>query len=135
MPGLHLLDQFWIHATRIPKPGPPEWVLNTPSHHRVHHARHAAYLDCNDGGVPIVFDRLFGTFVAEREDLPPVYGLTTPLHSHDPFRTAFHGWLRAGPRPAGGALAAGPAAHLLRPTPGATVPRLGGSRHAAREDP
>lgn len=72
MPGLHRLYQFRTHATRMPKPGPLEWVLHTPPHHRVHHARHAAYLDCNDGGVLIMFDRLFGTFVAEREDLPPV---------------------------------------------------------------
>ena len=96
MLGLNLLYQFWIHATWIPKLGPLEWVLNTPSHHRVHHARNAAYLDCNYGGVLIVFDRLFGTFVAERDDLPPVYGLTTPLHSYNPVKIAFHGWLALG---------------------------------------
>jgi sterol desaturase/sphingolipid hydroxylase (fatty acid hydroxylase superfamily) len=96
MLGLNLLYQFWIHATWIPKLGPLEWVFNTPSHHRVHHASNAAYLDCNYGGVLIVFDRLFGTFVAEREDLPPVYGLTTPLHSYNPFRIALHGWLALG---------------------------------------
>jgi sterol desaturase/sphingolipid hydroxylase (fatty acid hydroxylase superfamily) len=96
MLGLNLLYQFWIHATWIPKLGPLEWVLNTPSHHRVHHARNAAYLDCNYGGVLIVFDRLFGTFVAERDDLPPVYGLTTPLHSYNALRIAFHGWLALG---------------------------------------
>ena len=96
MLGLNLLYQFWIHAAWIPKLGPLEWVLNTPSHHRVHHASNAEYLDCNYGGVLIVFDRLFGTFVAERADLPPRYGLTTPLHSYNPFRIALHGWLALG---------------------------------------
>lgn len=91
--ALNLLYQFWIHATWIPKLGPLEWVLNTPSHHRVHHASNAEYLDCNYGGVLIVFDRLFGSFVAERDDLPPRYGLTTPLHSYNPLRIALHEWL------------------------------------------
>ena len=91
--ALNLLYQFWIHATWMPKLGPLEWVLNTPSHHRVHHASNAEYLDCNYGGVLIVFDRLFGSFVAERDDLPPRYGLTTPLHSYNPLRIALHEWM------------------------------------------
>jgi sterol desaturase/sphingolipid hydroxylase (fatty acid hydroxylase superfamily) len=90
--ALNLLYQFWLHATWIPKLGPLEWVLNTPSHHRVHHGSNPEYLDCNYGGVLIVFDRLFGTCVTEREDLPPRYGLTTPLHSYNPLRVALHGW-------------------------------------------
>jgi sterol desaturase/sphingolipid hydroxylase (fatty acid hydroxylase superfamily) len=90
----NLLYQFWLHAAWMPRLGPLEWVLNTPSHHRVHHASNAAYLDCNYGGVLIVFDRLFGTHVAERADLPPRYGLTTPLHSYNPLRIALHGWLQ-----------------------------------------
>jgi len=91
--ALNLLYQFWLHATWIPKLGPLEWVLNTPSHHRVHHASNAEYLDCNYGGVLIVFDRLFGSFVAERDDLPPRYGLTTPLRSYNPLSIALHEWL------------------------------------------
>lgn len=94
--ALNLLYQFWLHATWIPPLGPLEWVLNTPSHHRVHHACNDAYLDRNYGGVLIVFDRLFGTFAAERPDLPPRYGLTTPLHSHNPVRIALHGWVALG---------------------------------------
>ena len=90
----NLLYQFWLHATWIPKLGPLEWVLNTPSHHRVHHGSNPQYLDCNYGGVLIVFDRLFGTCVAERADLPPRYGLTTPLLSHNPVRIALHEWQR-----------------------------------------
>jgi sterol desaturase/sphingolipid hydroxylase (fatty acid hydroxylase superfamily) len=90
--GLNLLYQFWLHATWIPKLGPLEWVLNTPSHHRVHHASNPEYLDRNYGGVLIVFDRLFGTFSAEREAVAPRYGLTTPLRSYNPLRIALHGW-------------------------------------------
>lgn len=91
--ALNLLYQFWLHATWIPKLGPLEWVLNTPSHHRVHHGSNPEYLDCNYGGVLIVFDRLFGSFVAERDELPPRYGLTTPLYSYNPLRIALHEWL------------------------------------------
>ena len=91
--ALNLIYQFWLHAEWIPKLGWLEYVLNTPSHHRVHHASNADYIDANYGGVLIVFDRLFGTFVAERADLPCRYGLTTPLISHNPIRIAFHEWL------------------------------------------
>jgi sterol desaturase/sphingolipid hydroxylase (fatty acid hydroxylase superfamily) len=94
--ALNLLYQFWLHATWIPSLGPLEWVFNTPSHHRVHHARNPEYLDCNYGGVLIVFDRLFGTHVAERADRPPQYGLVEPLHSYNPLRIALHGWLGLG---------------------------------------
>ncbi|WP_043117266.1 sterol desaturase family protein, partial [Pseudacidovorax intermedius] len=59
-----------------------------------HHASNPEYLDCNYGGVLIVFDRLFGTFVDLRDDVPPRYGLTTPLHTHNPLRIAFHEWGR-----------------------------------------
>ncbi len=90
--GLNLLYQFWIHAEWIPKLGPLEWVLNTPSHHRVHHASNVEYLDANYGGVLIVFDRLFGTFIEERADLPCRYGLVKPLNSFNPLVIAFHEW-------------------------------------------
>jgi sterol desaturase/sphingolipid hydroxylase (fatty acid hydroxylase superfamily) len=90
--GLNLLYQFWLHAEWIPKLGWLEYVLNTPSHHRVHHASNAEYLDRNYGGVFIVFDRMFGTFVAERDDLPCRYGLVTPLRSNNPIVIAFHEW-------------------------------------------
>jgi sterol desaturase/sphingolipid hydroxylase (fatty acid hydroxylase superfamily) len=92
--ALNLLYQFWLHATWIPKLGPLEWVLNTPSHHRVHHGSNAEYLDCNYGGVLIVFDRLFGSFVEERADLPVRYGLTQPLRTNNPFAIALHEWGR-----------------------------------------
>ena len=91
--GLNLLYQFWIHATWLPKLGWLEGVLNTPSAHRVHHASHAPYLDANYGGVLIIFDRLFGTYVAEREDLPPRYGLVHPILSHNPLVLWSRPWL------------------------------------------
>lgn len=90
--AVNLLYQFWLHTTWIPKLGPLEWVFNTPSHHRVHHASNDEYLDCNYGGVLIIYDRLFGTFEAERDDVPPRYGLTTPLATYNPLRIAFHEW-------------------------------------------
>jgi sterol desaturase/sphingolipid hydroxylase (fatty acid hydroxylase superfamily) len=91
--GINLLYQFWLHAEWIPKLGWLEYVLNTPSHHRVHHAANPEYLDHNYGGVLIVFDRLFGTFVAERDDLPCRYGLVEPLRSNNPIVIAFHEWV------------------------------------------
>ena len=90
--SLNLLYQFWIHATWIPKLGWLEWVLNTPSAHRVHHAANLEYLDANYGGVLIVFDRLFGTYRAERDELPCRYGLVKPLHSYNPLRVELHQW-------------------------------------------
>ena len=81
--SLNLLYQFWIHATWIPKLGWLEYVLNTPSAHRVHHAANLEYLDANYGGVLIVFDRLFGTYIGERDDVPCRYGLVQPMTSYN----------------------------------------------------
>jgi len=88
-----LFWQFWLHADWMPRLGPLEWLLNTPTHHRVHHASNPEYLDCNYGSSLIVFDRLFGTFVALRDDIEIRYGLTRPMLSHNPVRIAFDGWL------------------------------------------
>jgi sterol desaturase/sphingolipid hydroxylase (fatty acid hydroxylase superfamily) len=89
----NLLYQFWLHTELVPKLGPLEWILNTPSHHRVHHASNGAYLDRNYGGVLIIFDRLFGTFVEERSDVPCRYGLVKPLKSYNPLYIALHEWI------------------------------------------
>jgi sterol desaturase/sphingolipid hydroxylase (fatty acid hydroxylase superfamily) len=89
---LNLLYQFWIHATWIPKLGWLELLLNTPSAHRVHHASNLEYLDANYGGVLIVFDRLFGTYRAERDDVPCRYGLVTPMTGYSLMRIEFHQW-------------------------------------------
>jgi len=91
-----LFYQFWIHADWLPRLGPLEGVLNTPAHHRVHHASNPEYLDCNYGSTLIVFDRLFGTFVALRPDIVIRYGLTTPLRSHNPVRIALGEWIALG---------------------------------------
>jgi sterol desaturase/sphingolipid hydroxylase (fatty acid hydroxylase superfamily) len=87
-----LLYQFWLHADWIPKLGPLEYVLNTPSHHRVHHAANPEYLDRNYGGVLIIWDRLFGSFAEERADLPCRYGLVEPLRSNNLIVIEFHAW-------------------------------------------
>ena len=91
--SLNLLYQFWIHAAWIPKLGWLEYVLNTPSAHRVHHARNPEYLDANYGGVLIVFDRLFGTYVEEKESVPCEYGLVTPVKTHNPIAINFMPWV------------------------------------------
>lgn len=91
--SLNLLYQFWIHATWIPRLGWLEGIINTPSAHRVHHATNVAYLDANFGGVLVIFDRLFGTYVRERDDLPCRYGLVHPQTSYNPLRIEFSEWL------------------------------------------
>ena len=88
MMSLSLIYQFWIHTETIRSLGPLEWVLNTPSHHRVHHASNVRYLDRNHGGILIIWDRLFGTFEPETE--PVKYGLTTNIHTYNLFKIAFH---------------------------------------------
>src|SRR5689334_8175506 len=91
---LNLLYQFWLHADWIPRLGWLEYVLNTPSSHRVHHARNPEYLDANYGGVLIVFDRLFGTYIPERKELPCDYGTVTPLQSsRNPLVVNFMPWI------------------------------------------
>ncbi len=89
---LNLLYQFWIHATWIPRLGPLEWIFNTPSAHRVHHAANLVYLDSNYGGVLIVFDRLFGTYIAERKEEPCRYGLLEPLVGNNLLAIEFGQW-------------------------------------------
>jgi len=86
------LYQFWIHTRAIDKLGPLEWILNTPSHHRVHHGRNPKYLDKNYAGIFIIWDRMFGTFEPETE--PVVYGVTEPLNSWNPIWANFHYWAK-----------------------------------------
>ncbi|MEO1725091.1 MAG: sterol desaturase family protein [Pseudomonadota bacterium] len=77
-----LAYQTWLHTELIGKLGPLEWVLNTPSHHRVHHGCDDKYLDKNYGGVLIIWDRLWGTFQVEEET--PRYGLKRDFNSRNP---------------------------------------------------
>lgn len=90
--SMNLVYQFFVHTQMVDRLHPwLEWVLNTPSHHRVHHGRNPAYIDCNYGGTFIVFDRLFGSFVPETE--PVDYGLVHPVRSHHPVWLTVHDWL------------------------------------------
>jgi alkylglycerol monooxygenase len=90
MAAVSTLYQFWIHTELVGKLGWLERVINTPSHHRVHHAINARYLDRNYGAILIVWDRLFGTFVEERE--PVVFGTTKPIASFNPVWAQAQAW-------------------------------------------
>ncbi len=83
-----LLYQFWLHTESIDRIGPLEWILNSPSHHRVHHGKNVRYLDRNHGGIFIVWDRLFGTFQVESE--PVIYGLTKDIKTFNLIQIGFH---------------------------------------------
>ncbi|MBX3132203.1 MAG: sterol desaturase family protein [Gemmatimonadaceae bacterium] len=87
--ALNLIYQFWIHTRAVGRLSPlGEYVLNTPSHHRVHHGVNPKYQDKNYAGVFITFDRWFGTFQVEEEE--PVYGITKPLRSWNPLWANVH---------------------------------------------
>ena len=91
--GLNLIYQFWIHTETIDKM--PHWfeaVMNTPSHHRVHHASNPKYLDRNYAGVLIIWDKWFGTFEPEDEE-KPVYGLINNIGTFNPVKIATHEWV------------------------------------------
>ncbi len=90
--SINLLYQFWIHAEWIPKLGFLEGILNTPSAHRVHHASNVEYLDANYGGVLVIFDRLFGTYIPERDEEKPIYGWVQPIETHNPLAIVFRPW-------------------------------------------
>ena len=84
--ALNTLYQFWVHTELIGRLGPLEWVLVTPSHHRVHHACNGRYLDKNHGGILIIWDRLFGTFESEEERT--TYGTVKPVRTFNPLVAA-----------------------------------------------
>lgn len=87
--SVSLVYQFFIHTERVNRMWAPiELVMNTPSHHRVHHGSQSQYLDKNYGGILIVWDRLFGSFEPEGERV--VYGLTKNVGSYNPLRVATH---------------------------------------------
>ena len=90
MHGFNLIYQFWLHTKIVKRLGPLEYVLNTPSHHRVHHGVNETYLDKNYAGVLIIWDRLFGSFVNETEE--PRYGIIKPIRSYNPLWINLHGW-------------------------------------------
>jgi len=92
--GFNLFYQFWIHTEAVRRlPAWYEYLFNTPSHHRVHHASNARYLDRNYAGVLMVWDRLFGSFAAETDAEPPRYGIVKNIETYNPIRIAFHEWI------------------------------------------
>lgn len=91
---IHLFLQFWYHTRHVPKLGLLEYVIITPSQHRVHHAINPEYLDKNLGQIFTWWDRMFGTFQEELDDVPPVYGVTRPARTWNPIKINFqHLWL------------------------------------------
>jgi len=91
MQQISLIYQFWIHTETVQKlPAPLEFILNTPSHHRVHHGSNLKYLDKNHAGILIIWDRFFGSFQPEEER--PTYGLTKNIESFNPAVVAFATW-------------------------------------------
>jgi alkylglycerol monooxygenase len=91
---IHLFMQFWYHTRLIGKMGVLEYILVTPSHHRVHHAMNEIYLDKNYSQIFIVWDKLFGTYQEELDSEPPVYGVRRPVQTWNPFLINFrHLWL------------------------------------------
>jgi len=92
--SINLIYQFWVHTDLVKKfPAPVEFVFNTPSHHRVHHASNIRYLDRNHAGMFILWDRLFGTFSEELDSEKPVYGLTENIHTNNPAVVASHEYI------------------------------------------
>jgi sterol desaturase/sphingolipid hydroxylase (fatty acid hydroxylase superfamily) len=92
--AINLLYQYWIHTEAIRKmPRWFEFIFNTPSHHRVHHSTHPTHLDMNYAGIFIVWDRMFGTFIAERDDEAMVYGLVKNVDTYNPIKIALAEWV------------------------------------------
>ncbi|HZW63840.1 MAG TPA: sterol desaturase family protein [Flavobacteriaceae bacterium] len=92
--SISLLYQFWIHTETIDKM--PKWfeaIMNTPSHHRVHHGSNPLYLDRNHAGILIIWDKLFGTFQPEVESEKVTYGLVKNINSYHPLKIAFIEWV------------------------------------------
>ena len=90
--AINLGFQFFVHTQAVGKLGWLEHVFNTPSHHRVHHARNPKYIDRNYAGVLIVWDKLFGTYVEEDDAVPCEYGIVGQVRSHNPVTLTFHEW-------------------------------------------
>eukprot|EP00128_Syssomonas_multiformis_P012022 Colp12_sorted_trinity150504_noHs@24881 len=86
----NVLYQYWVHTEIVGKLGILEWVINTPSHHRVHHGRNPYCIDKNYAGTLIIWDRLFCTFTAERDEEPVLYGLTHNVRTFNPIKIQTH---------------------------------------------
>ncbi len=93
--AIDLCYQYFVHTQAVGKFSKPvEFFFNTPSHHRVHHGRNPEYIDKNYGGVVIIFDRLFGTFIEEDMENNPVdYGIVNQIHTNNIIKINFHEWI------------------------------------------
>jgi alkylglycerol monooxygenase len=89
--GFNLIYQYWIHTQFVGKLGWFEYIFNTPSQHRVHHAVNEQYLDKNYAGIFSIWDRMFGSFVEEAEK--PRYGIIKPIKSFNWLWINTHGWV------------------------------------------
>jgi len=87
--GVNLVYQFWVHTRHVGHLGWIEKIFVTPMNHRVHHAKNKEYIDANYGGVFILWDRFFGTYISERSDIKPVYGTVSQLNSWNPLWANF----------------------------------------------
>jgi sterol desaturase/sphingolipid hydroxylase (fatty acid hydroxylase superfamily) len=88
--SINLIYQFWVHTEHVPKLGWFELFFVSPSNHRVHHAQNEEYIDKNYGGVFIIWDRLFGTFKEEEDEVTCIYGIRGPLKTFNPVWANFH---------------------------------------------
>ncbi len=88
--ALNLIYQFWVHTQHVDRIGWLEYVLVTPSNHRVHHAQNKIYIDRNYGGILCIWDRMFGSFQDELADEPCIYGIRKPLKSYNPLWANVH---------------------------------------------
>jgi len=89
---LNLAFQFFVHTRLCASLGPLEYVFNTPAIHRCHHARNPGYIDSNYAGVLVIWDRMFGSFVAERAEEPCIFGTVKPVPSFNPITVTFNEW-------------------------------------------
>ncbi|MDB5282032.1 MAG: sterol desaturase family protein [Bacteroidota bacterium] len=91
MMSISLVYQYWVHTELIRRfPRWFEFIFNTPSHHRVHHASNVQYLDQNHAGILIIWDRMLGTFALEDDSQKPVYGITKNINTYNLFKIASH---------------------------------------------
>jgi hypothetical protein len=92
--SINLIYQFWVHTEHVPKLGWFELFFVSPSNHRVHHAQNEEYIDKNYGGVFIIWDRLFGTFKEEEDNVSCIYGIRGPLKTFNPLWANFHVYVK-----------------------------------------
>jgi len=85
------IQNFMVHTEKIGKLGALDWIFNTPSNHRVHHGINPEYIDKNLGGILMIYDHLFRTYV--KEDAPAIYGITSNIHTHDPYKIITHEYI------------------------------------------